>query len=159
VATEKICPVCGQAFGDSPARCFRCETDLGSWWRFEDEMRGLASAARSRPPRGALALAACLAVLSLSLAVALSNRARVATEAVHPAPPRPVVAVEGPTPPSPAESRPPSVRYTVQSGDSAWRIAAALTGQGRRWRELWPDSPPRLVPGMVLDVPVRVNSR
>jgi hypothetical protein len=46
------------------------------------------------------------------------------------------------------------VRYTVQPGDSPWRIAAALTGQGRRWRELWPGETPRLVPGMVLEVPV-----
>ncbi len=45
------------------------------------------------------------------------------------------------------------LRYRVQKGDSAWRIAAALTGAGQNWQLLWPelkDKPLRV--GGVLEV-------
>jgi hypothetical protein len=157
VATERTCPVCGEAFAGSPARCHRCETVLGSWWRFEDELGGLAPQA---PPasRAALTVAGVLAVVAMALLVALVRKPAAVPETRGPSP-RPEA--PPPTPPASvaAAARPASVRYTVQSGDSPWRIAAALTGQGWRWRELWPDSPPRLVPGMVLDLPVDTGPR
>jgi nucleoid-associated protein YgaU len=49
------------------------------------------------------------------------------------------------------------VSYRVQRGDSLWRIAASLTGDGRRWRELWPQldaAAGRITPGTVLEVDV-----
>jgi nucleoid-associated protein YgaU len=45
-------------------------------------------------------------------------------------------------PPPTTVTRPKAARpltYRAQRGDSLWRIAAALTGDGRRWRELWPE--------------------
>jgi hypothetical protein len=33
----------------------------------------------------------------------------------------------------------PVLRYCVQKGDSAWRIAAAMTGAGQNWQLLWPE--------------------
>jgi nucleoid-associated protein YgaU len=48
--------------------------------------------------------------------------------------------------------------YRVQRGDSLWRIAASLTGDGRRWRELWPqhaEQAGRIAPGTVLEVDLR----
>ena len=65
------------------------------------------------------------------------------------------------TPPRVHEPAPPAARepavvpYRVQRGDSLWRISAALTGDGRNWRTLWPDGDRRrLVPGMVVEVPL-----
>jgi nucleoid-associated protein YgaU len=49
------------------------------------------------------------------------------------------------------------VAYRVQPGDSLWRIAAALTGDGRNWRTLWPALDPQrpLAVGTVLEAPIR----
>jgi len=44
VATEGAstsCPVCGEAFRDAPARCFRCESDLELWWPLDESLRAL----------------------------------------------------------------------------------------------------------------------
>jgi len=66
------------------------------------------------------------------------------------------------TPPPPGPSAAPVVAsasrvltYRVQRGDSLWRVAAAFTGDGRRWRELWPehqDEEGRIAAGTVLQV-------
>ena len=44
--------------------------------------------------------------------------------------------------------------YHVQSGDSPWRVAASLTGDGRRWRAIWAEQglPLGLHPGDTLRV-------
>jgi hypothetical protein len=58
---------------------------------------------------------------------------------------RPVSIVIDPTPPpTPAPTPPPPpasrmVHYRVQRGDSLWRIAASLTGDGSKWKDLWPE--------------------
>lgn len=159
MATEGRCPVCGEGFTGRPPRCFRCETALGSWWRFEDELLGLApvTASPTPRPRGAFVLAAGLGLPVLTLAVALLTRPLSLEERSRPTSPPAIL----PTAPSvsvaPRPKDPVSVRYTVQPGDSPWRIAAALTGHGQRWRELWPGPPPKLRPGMVLDVPLGVG--
>lgn len=161
MATEGRCPVCGEGFTDRPPRCFRCETALGYWWRFEDELHGLATVSTSpaRRPHGAFVLAVGLGLPVVALAVALLTRPLPLEEPPRPTPP----AATGSTAPSvamaPRPEGPVSVRYTVQRGDSPWRIAAALTGHGQRWRELWPGPPPKLLPGMVLDVPLRSDPR
>ena len=146
MATEGRCPVCGEAFEDRPPSCFRCETPLGSWWRLEDELQGL----EARPPAGALGpwlLAGTLGLAGLGLAVASWPGPR-------PAEPPPERSSPAAVPASPSPAPPRRVRYVVQRGDSPWRIAAALTGEGRRWRELFPDPAPVLVPGMPLELPV-----
>jgi hypothetical protein len=58
-----------------------------------------------------------------------------------------------PTPPPVPPPQPEILTYRVQRGDSLWRIASAVTGDGRRWRELWPehgDGEGRLAAGTVL---------
>jgi nucleoid-associated protein YgaU len=75
----------------------------------------------------------------------------------------PVAPLTAPVParpvrPRPAPDAPPAaastVRYVVQRGDSLWRIAAALQGDGARWPELVVGEdaidPERLVPGQEL---------
>jgi hypothetical protein len=49
-----------------------------------------------------------------------------------------------------------TIRYRVQPGDSRWRIAAALLGDGARWTELWTAEEARspLRSGLTLDVAV-----
>jgi hypothetical protein len=47
------------------------------------------------------------------------------------------------------------LRYRVQKGDSAWRVAAALTGHGQNWQFLWPELKSKPVQvGSVLEVRV-----
>jgi hypothetical protein len=77
------------------------------------------------------------------------------TLALRRAPPQTVVALPATSaPPPPVSSpRPEVLTYRVQRGDSLWRIASAVTGDGRRWRELWPerrDGDGRVAAGTVL---------
>jgi LysM repeat protein len=62
----------------------------------------------------------------------------------------------GPAPVAEAVAPPAVVVYHVQPGDSLWRIAAALTGDGRNWKALWPTTDPArpLAVGSVLEAPV-----
>jgi hypothetical protein len=112
-------------------------------------MQGLLTEPATAPARGVLMLVAGLTLIAFGLSIALFTRPRGIPGPPHPAssaafrPPTAVVA--------PAAS-PSPLRYTVQRGDSPWRIAVALTGDGRRWRELWADPAPMLQPGMVLEL-------
>jgi cobalamin biosynthesis protein CbiG len=40
---------------------------------------------------------------------------------------------------NPAPDSSPVLYYRIQKGDSAWRVAAALTGSGLNWQLLWPE--------------------
>jgi len=161
-AAATPCPVCAEPLTGRPERCFRCETPLGAWWGFEDALgEGPVAPAASVPPRNPQRVA-FFSVLAASVALAGGVVAfwQAAPEAPEAA--RPVVIPSAPAPrPSPAgvASPPPVpshvVRYRVQRGDSLWRVAAALTGDGRRWKELFPgradvDAP--LVVGTVLEI-------
>lgn len=158
---RRRCPVCSEPYDAPPAECFRCETPLGSWWPFEEAVGRSQQARAARP----LPLAVAALVGPLAAVTAL----RVMTGTAHaPGASVPPVSVAGPPSPS-AVAAPPSglaadasppprvVAYRVQAGDSLWRIAAALTGDGRNWKTLWPAMDPArpLAVGTVLQVPIR----
>jgi hypothetical protein len=134
--TEATCPVCAEPLGERPEQCFRCETALGRWWEFEDALGALDA---SPAPMAGASWARMLPVVFVGAALGAAG-----TIAVRRAPPPPVTAALPPAPiqtPRPAESpsRSAVLTYRVQRGDSLWRIASAITGDGRRWRELWPE--------------------
>lgn len=146
------CPVCAEPLTGRPERCFRCETALGAWWGFEEALAGTelggtpvvpapapvtVPVPEPAPPRTRLALFSALAV-SAALGAGFFSFHASSVE-------RPVSIVVDPTPPPttvPTHADPPApriVHYRVQRGDSLWRIAASLTGDGSKWKELWPD--------------------
>lgn len=138
------CPVCGESFGERPQRCYRCETSLEAWWSFENALAGLTVGHRSEETTStkrhtnragrAFGLVAAGAMLG-AMAILFFLRH------FEPTPPpgaRPVVSVRPTVSPIVGTPASRAVTYTVQPGDSAWRISAALLGDGRRWRELWP---------------------
>ena len=156
------CPVCSEPYDEPPAECFRCETRLSSWWPFEDA----ALRSQTQPPPGPrilpLAIAALLGTMVAAVALRVmtgTTHAPIAT--VAPPPPPSTLATAAATAPvaEPRESapRPAVFRYRVQPGDSLWRVAAALTGDGRNWKTLWPSRPPEhpLAVGTMLEVPIR----
>ena len=154
--TEPACPVCSEPLGARPERCFRCETPLAPWWAFEDALGRVAppaAVAEGAGRRRRLVAGATLMVMAAGIAavvvVARKPAAPVAlapTASVVPASPLPAVRVE---------ARAATFSYRVQRGDSLWRIAKSLTGDGSRWRELWPHheaAAGRIAPGTVLEV-------
>ena len=69
----------------------------------------------------------------------------------------------GAPPPAPAEAPPPAGdaagTYTVQSGDTLWKIAEEQLGAGDRFNEIFEanrdllDSPDHILPGQELKIP------
>ena len=172
--TPVPCPVCTEPLTGRPERCFRCETALGAWWGFEEALSGTelggarpvavpvdVNVPESVPPPPARIRLALFSALAVAAALAVGFVSFHATKVE-----RPVSVVEAPTAPvatlpTPAPDPPPSraasqvVHYRVQRGDSLWRIAASLTGDGSKWKELWPeraDADAPIVVGTVLDV-------
>jgi nucleoid-associated protein YgaU len=160
------CPFCSEPHAERPDECFRCETPLVAWWPFEDALRQPQSAVSGAP--GPLDARKVPALLSLAIAALVGAAAAgLGTRAVRVGPPsasvsRPASATVVPRSseavPSavgwfPSAASSPRLSYRVQRGDSLWRIAAALTGDGRNWRTLWPERDPSapLVVGTVLD--------
>lgn len=158
------CPVCSEAYDAPPEECFRCETPLAAWWPFEQ------AAGRSAPPeprpRRHLALAALagaiVALVALRFLTGTAHAPDESTASLRTVPasvPATAPATSPPTtvPASARDAPPRVVSYRVQPGDSLWRIAAALTGDGRNWTSLWPatDATRPLVVGTVLEVPIR----
>ena len=161
-ASATPCPVCAEPLTERPERCFRCETPLGAWWGFEAALGEEAAAPSASSPARNPQRVAFFSLLAASVALAggvvafwqsppeaPAEAARPSVIPSAPAPrPSPVGVASPPAPPH-------VVRYRVQRGDSLWRVAAALTGDGRRWKELFPgradvDAP--LVVGTVLEV-------
>jgi hypothetical protein len=144
--TDAACPVCAEPLRGGPERCFRCQTALTRWWAFEDALRALGPGG-APPPRGA-SWVRMLAVAFLGAA-----RGAAGVMARRPAPRPAALPAPVPTPPPLLPPPPEVLTYRVQRGDSLWRIASAVTGDGRRWRELWPehrDGEGRLLAGTVL---------
>jgi nucleoid-associated protein YgaU len=161
--TESACPVCDEPLAARPERCFRCETPLAQWWAFEDALRQVAPPAAAPPgdPRRRLVAGATLIVMAAGIAaVVVAARKPAAPVALAPTA---SLAPASPLPPVPAETRAATFSYRVQRGDSLWRIARSLTGDGNRWRELWPqheEGAGRIAPGTVLEVDLaRVAAR
>ena len=162
--TEAACPVCEEPLPGRPERCFRCETPLAPWWAFEDALRQVGTPAAAPPARGrdrTLIAGAALMVMAVVIAaVVIATRRPAAPVALAPSG---TIAPASPPPAGPAEARAGTFSYRVQRGDSLWRIAASLTGDGRRWRELWPEhenAAGRIAPGTVLEVDLgRVAAR
>jgi hypothetical protein len=157
--TEGACPVCAEPLPDRPDRCFRCETPLLPWWGFEDALRQVAEArtpAAAAGPRRTWVAGSALIVMALVVAAAVVvTRRSPAPVVVAPTEPAAPVA---PSPERPPDTAPATFSYRVQHGDSLWRIAAGLTGDGRRWRALWPEHASgdgRIGAGAVLQVDAR----
>ncbi len=153
------CPVCSEPYDAAPEECFRCETPLGTWWRFEEAV------GRSRPrepgPRRHVAIGVLVGAIVATVALRfLSGTAHAPDESVAPVLTVPA-SVPSTAPAVPAaravDASPRVVSYRVQPGDSLWRIAAALTGDGGNWTTLWPatDAAKPLAVGTVLEVPIR----
>lgn len=147
------CPVCGERFAETPAQCFRCETDLTAWWPLHGALVAMAAAvvpvtedptARVAPPAPLLRTrvgAPAVALVVGLMAGGLFPGRPGGTQPIPASPPRPersVPPVRPATHPPEARLAAPSttVRYVVQRGDSLWRIAAALKGDARRWPDL-----------------------
>jgi nucleoid-associated protein YgaU len=78
-----------------------------------------------------------------------------------PAKPAPEPPVAAPVEPdAPAETAEAERSYTVQSGDSLWKIAEELYGSGAKYQHIFEanrdilDDPDRIMPGQVLKIPV-----
>jgi hypothetical protein len=155
---EAACPVCDEPLTARAERCFRCETPLTAWWAFDAALAGIETpsipAPVPRPPTRAWTAIAVLAFVLGGAMVAAIGGQRRAGEPVAPSN-GPAIAplVAAPIAEAPSRAAPAQVHYRVQCGDSLWRVAAALTGDGRRWTELWPQAGPGpLKVGVVLEV-------
>lgn len=161
------CPVCSEPYEEQPAECFRCETPLRGWWSFEDAARSVRPPApepakRRRTPVVPLLLAAILGASTAAVTRGIWSPLPRAQPSASPVAAPPPVGRPSPAVPS-APTAPSVLVYRVQPGDTLWRIAAALGGDGRNWRSLWParDGTHPLAVGTVLEVPARppVDSR
>jgi nucleoid-associated protein YgaU len=152
--------MCAESLEGVPERCFRCETPLADWWRFEEALGRLPAAGTpTRPPPGArvrdAVIGALVAAAGLIAAMAALGPDRNTPPSGAAAGAAPVVVTVAPPSPAPRAAPAAVVRYHVQHGDSLSRIAARLTGDGRRWRELWPErarSRAHIQAGEVLEV-------
>jgi hypothetical protein len=169
---EFICPVCDQALHVSAPKCFRCTTELTNWWPLEEALRtgpaAVDTPTRVQPPATQRSYSHYGAVLVLGVLLGLAGANRwfaprpdehVPQEVFRDEAPRPSPrgeATSAPETTTPPTDRP-LVLYTVQPGDSLWRIAAALTGDGRNWQDLWPSyegRETRLPLGAQLEIPL-----
>ena len=146
-AAAYCCPVCDAPLDEAAPRCFRCETGLARWWPLEEVLAS--SATRPRYLRHVVLLAGAflLGVLPGAFWHVVQTPP---SPTIAPRPSAPIVRTPE-APPSPRK-----ITYRVQRGDSLWRIAAALTGDGEKWKDLWPEYEGReraLLPGSILTLP------
>ena len=154
------CPICSEPYDAAPAECFRCETPLGSWWRFEEAAARTAPVRQERWSIVPIVFAAALGALAATIALWAPARVapvrRPASVSVGAAPAAPTAPVAPDHSHDTRVGAPPvpAIAYRVQPGDSLWRIAAALTGDGRNWKTLWPTMDPArpLAVGTVLEL-------
>jgi len=159
VRTEAAaCPVCEEPLPGRPPRCFRCETPLLAWWGFEDALHQVgdvrAHPAPNRRGRAWVAGSALMAMAIIVAAAVMVTKRSPAPVALAPS----ATVVPAAEPKGTSDAPPVVITYRVQRGDSLWRIAASLTGDGRRWRELWPEHATgdgRIRAGAVLRVDAR----
>lgn len=158
------CPFCSESHLDRPEQCFRCESPLAAWWPFEDAVQRSRVAVSEAPGTPAVRRGRSLVSLAIAALVGAAA-ARLWTGAVLVDSPSVSVSTSttatdvprlSETAPSAtaAAVSPARLSYRVQPGDSLWRVAAALTGDGRNWRTLWPERDPSepLEVGTVLEV-------
>lgn len=147
--TSSTCPVCEQELDVTAPRCFRCTTELTSWWPLEKLLRQERSEAAAPEPGAStsrfLYVGFALVLLTGGLLGFAGGRLRqtgssagAPTEIVPSAEPR-ATAPAGLQAAQETRSGRTIVQYTVQPGDSLWRVAAALTDEGENWRVLWPE--------------------
>ena len=146
-AAAYFCPVCDAPLDEAAPRCFRCETGLARWWPLQD---ALASEATRSPYLPHVVLLVVGLLCGASLGALRKDANAPSSPTIAPRPGAPIVrTLETPSPPR-------RITYRVQRGDSLWRIAAALTGDGRKWKDLWPEYEGReltLLPGSILTLP------
>lgn len=148
------CPVCEEPLTERAPRCFRCESSLREWWPLEGALLDLGSGRRERHllwPAAALVLAVTGGFVLGTLAASWRQFESRDAQTPETLPARASV-TSRPEPPA-AVAR--VLRYHVQTGDSLWRIAAALSGEGKNWERLWPEMrgrSPVLRPGATLEL-------
>jgi hypothetical protein len=147
-----ICPVCDEVLSERTAKCFRCDTKLEDWWPLEEVL--VAGRPRSRFAWAFVAMAIGVVMGTLGPVLWWMEVVSVETPGVASVSVEKKVDVnDGALRSEPATL----IQYRVQRGDSLWRVAAALTGRGSDWVELWPEyrgHEKRLMPGSVLEIPV-----
>jgi hypothetical protein len=156
-AAAYACPVCETPLEEALPRCFRCETPLARWWPLEEALNAAETAATRRRYLRHLALVVVSLFFGYSVSALWPNTPPASLPAIASPPPSTLAGVRVPAPDPP----PRVIRYRVQRGDSLWRIAAALTGDGRNWKELWPEYEGKelaLLPGSVLTCRMSENS-
>ena len=150
------CPVCNEPLQRETSRCFRCESDLTPWWRFE---RTLSVAEIASPTRvvndqsggrsqQALWLSSLLGAAFLGLLLGMSVNPNSTKQRNASASMQPAIATAPQPPPDPRSAPSPTedsanestIKLVVQEGDSLWRLAKTLTGRGDSWQQLWPDT-------------------
>jgi hypothetical protein len=169
------CPVCSEPLEGRPQRCFRCETRLSAWWGFEEALGQAAGGVTTLAPAPARHTGVPPLIAAGVVAAEVLFFAWVVLRDPGQGAPRPTARPRGAPrtasapasrPPAPPPARPAGeagssdpgpapIRYRVQPGDSLSRIAASLTGDARRWRELWPErasGDTRIRAGTVLEV-------
>jgi hypothetical protein len=130
--TCAVCPVCDEHFSERPTRCFRCGTDLREWWplegllsKDEEEILSGRDIPTPQPPTDDSRRWVQILLLVVMIGVAVFSGFLAGQFVLRS------------TTPAPEAS--PILRYRIQKGDSAWRVAAALTGSGQNWQLLWPE--------------------
>lgn len=166
-AGKLICPVCSEELDASAPKCFRCTTELSTWWPLEKTLRNRVEVSEARAVTGRtpysrvvtiLALGALLGFAGAHLSLrrgaqSSSEESPVAVKALSASPVDERATAERKS----EAGRPLFVLYTIQPGDSLWRVAASLTGDGRNWRRLWPEfdgQEKKLQRGTNLEVPI-----
>lgn len=146
------CPVCDEALEKQAERCFRCGNILADWWPLENTIQELkdvderdttafvipgAKTQVSWPWVAAIfALGILIGQVGPLATLLWEGKGKPPQRSIETGA-RPPVAPAGAQ--APTVLRNPIIRYRVQKGDSLWRIAASVTGEGGNWENIWPE--------------------